>query len=72
MTFLRATRTARTRAFWDGLVADHTGAPSALQELARGDSSVVCDGSEARASVAWARRHRAWVEDPVPVWIASE
>jgi hypothetical protein len=54
------------------LAADHTGAPMALQELARGDASVVCDPSEATASLTWARQHPAWLDDSAPVWIAAE
>jgi hypothetical protein len=72
MTFLRARRVIATSGFWAALAADHRGAPMALQELARGDSSVVCDPSEARASLAWACRHPAWLDDPLPVWIATE
>jgi hypothetical protein len=72
MTFLRARRVAATSGFWTALEADHVGAPSALQELARGDASVVCDPSEATASLTWARQHPAWLDDPAPVWIATE
>jgi len=57
--------------FWSALQGAHRGAPLALQELARGDSSVVCDGAEAHASLAWAQRHPAWLEQPAPVWIAT-
>jgi hypothetical protein len=72
MTFLRARRVTATSGFWTALAADHDEAPMALQELARGDSSVVCDASEATASLAWAHRHPAWITDPAPVWIATE
>ena len=71
VTFLRARRRAQARPFWAALEADHAGAPSALQELARGDSSVVCDLAEAAAALAWARRVPGWHEDPAPVWIAG-
>jgi hypothetical protein len=69
VTFLRALRHPLTADFWAALGRDHAGAPSALQELARGDSSVVCDRSEADASLAWARAHWAWTESPQPVEI---
>src|SRR5919199_561844 len=55
MTFLRALRHPLSADFWTALARDHAGAPAALQELARGDSSVVCDLAEAEASLAWAR-----------------
>jgi len=71
VTFLRARRTARAQPFWEALEAGHAGAPSALQELARGDTSVVCDPAEAAAAVACARRVPGWHEDPAPVWIAG-
>jgi hypothetical protein len=71
MTFLRARRCAATADFWSALADDHRGAPAALQELARGDSSVVCDPAEATAAVGWAKTHSAWLDEPAPVWIAS-
>jgi hypothetical protein len=71
MTFLRARRTPQTSRFWAALAEDHRGAPAALQELARGDSSVVCDATEADAALSWARRHSAWLDEPAPVWIAT-
>lgn len=72
MTFLRALRHPLTAAFWDTLARDHASAPAALQELARGDNSVVCDRAEADAALAWARAHWAWTESPQPVAIAVE
>jgi hypothetical protein len=51
MTFLRARRDPATSGFWAALAEDHPGAPDALQELARGGSSVVCDPSEASESL---------------------
>jgi hypothetical protein len=72
VTFLRARRVAATSGFWTALAADHAGAPMALQELACGDASVVCDPSEATASLTWAQRHSVWLDDPAPVWIATE
>ena len=71
MTFLRALRHPLTADFWTALARDHAGAPAALQELARGDSSVVCDLAEAEASLAWARAHWAWTESPQPVTVVS-
>jgi hypothetical protein len=71
MTFLRAHRVPATAAFWAALAKDHRGAPAALQEPARGDSSVVCDPAEAAAAVSWARRHSAWLEEPAPVWVGT-
>jgi len=71
VTFLRARRTVQARPFWDALAADHAGAPGTLQELARGDTSVVCEPAESAAALAWARRVPGWHEDPAPVWIAS-
>ena len=64
--------TTATSGFWAALAEDHRGAPAALQELARGDSSVVCNPSEASESLRWAREHLSWVADPAPVWIATE
>src|SRR3954462_12174108 len=52
VTFLRALRHPLTAPFWQAVERDYAGAPNALQELARGDSSVVCDSDEARASLA--------------------
>jgi hypothetical protein len=72
VTFLRAVRHSLTATFWDALARDHAGAPPALQELARGDESVVCDKAEAEASLVWARAHWAWTESPQPVAIAVE
>ena len=72
MTFLRARRTPATAAFWSALSAENSDAPAALQQLARGDDSVVCNISEANTSLTWARQHEAWTENPEPVWIASE
>jgi hypothetical protein len=72
VTFLRARREPATKRFWIALAGDHRGAPAALQELARGDSSVVCDPAEASESLRWARAHVAWIDDPAPVWIATE
>lgn len=69
--FLRALRHPLTAPFWDALARDHHGAPNALQELARGDTSVVCDHDEAEASLEWARRHWAWTESPQAVRIES-
>jgi hypothetical protein len=68
---LRARRTPETSRFWAALAEDHRGAPAALQELARGDRSVVCDATEATAALSWARRHRAWVDEPAPVCVAT-
>jgi hypothetical protein len=56
---------------WAALAKDHREAPAALQELARGDSSVVCHPAEAGAAVSSARRHGAWLEEPAPVWIGA-
>jgi hypothetical protein len=61
----------RTSGFWAALAEDHHGAPAALQELARGDSSVVCDVTEAAAALSCAQRHSAWRDEPAPVWIAT-
>jgi hypothetical protein len=66
MTFLRARRTPETSGFWAALAEDHRGAPAALQELARGDSSVVCDVTEATAALSCAQRHSAWRDEPAP------
>jgi len=71
MTFLRAHRSPETSGFWAAIAADHRGAPAALQELARGDFSVVCDPAEAAAAMSWAQRHSAWLDEPAPVWIAT-
>jgi hypothetical protein len=71
MTFLRARRTPETSRFWAALAEDHRGAPAALQELARGDSSVVCDATEAAAALSWARRHRHSGDEPTAAWIAT-
>lgn len=71
MTFLRARREPATAAFWVAVAADHRGAPAALQELARGDNSVVSVPDEAEESVAWATRHPAWTWSPAPVWIET-
>jgi hypothetical protein len=46
-------------------------ASAALQELARSDSSVVCDPAEAAEAVSWARRHSAWLDEPAGLWIAT-
>jgi hypothetical protein len=72
VTFLRARREPATKQSWIALAGDHGGVPAALQELARGDSSVVCDPAEASESLRWARAHVAWIDDPAPVWIATE
>jgi hypothetical protein len=32
----------------------------------------VCDPAEASESLRWARAHVAWIDDPAPVWIATE
>lgn len=69
MQFLRKHLDERTAGFWEQLRADHVGAPAALQELARGDVSVVCDVEEAEASLAWARAHAAWTEEPAPLFV---
>jgi hypothetical protein len=71
MTFLRARRSPETSGFWAAIAEDHRGAPAALQELAHGDSSVVCDRAEAAAAMSWAQRHSAWLDEPAPVWIAT-
>jgi hypothetical protein len=71
MTFLRARRDQATSAFWAALAEDHRGAPAALQGLALGDSSVVCESAEAAAAMRWARCHSAWTDAPAPVWIAT-
>jgi len=60
-----------TATFWDALARDHDDGPNALQELARGDNSVVCDRDEAQASLEWARRHWAWTESPQPVYVEN-
>jgi hypothetical protein len=70
VTFLRAIRHLLTDDFWRAVALEHADAPPAMRELARGDSSVVCDRAEADASLAWARAHRAWTESPAPVSIA--
>ena len=72
MTFLRARRTPATSSFWAALAEDHRGAPAALQGLAQGDTSVVCEPAEAAAALTWAQRHSAWLDEPAPVWIANE
>jgi hypothetical protein len=72
VTFLRALRHPLTAPFWQAVERDHAGAPNALQELGRGDSSVVCDSDEARASLEWARRHWAWTQSAQPVYVATE
>jgi hypothetical protein len=71
VTFLRALRHTLTATFWDALARDHAGAPAALQGLARGDSSVVCDPAEAHASLESARRHWAWTESLQPVSVGT-
>jgi hypothetical protein len=71
MAFLRADRNPETSWFWEVLAREHSGASAALQELAPGDSSVVCDPAEAAAAVSWARRHSAWLDEPARVWVAT-
>jgi hypothetical protein len=71
VTLLRAVRHPLTADFWDALARNHANAPAALQELARGDSSVVCDQAEADASLGWARGHWAWTESPQAVTIET-
>lgn len=62
MWFLR--RTDEHPAFWETVGRD---APGALQELARGDRSVVLDRPEGEEAIAWARAQPAWREDQPPV-----
>lgn len=67
--FLRARRNELTQRFWQELYEDElAAAPAAMQELAKGDRSVVCDRGEAEASLDWARRHPCWADDPAPVY----
>jgi hypothetical protein len=51
------------------LERDHQGAPSAIQELARGDISVVCTPPEANAALEWARNQPLWSDDTPAVAI---
>ncbi len=71
MTFLRKRHIESTARFWAALEADHEDAPAALQELARGDTSVVCDEHEANEALDWGSRHPEWVDQPAPVYIAD-
>ncbi|HEX8156122.1 MAG TPA: hypothetical protein VF526_01945 [Solirubrobacteraceae bacterium] len=52
MTFLRRVAAGRRAVFWEAVAENDAGVPVTLQELARGDSSVVCDAAEAAASMA--------------------
>jgi hypothetical protein len=52
VTFLRRVAAGRRAVFWEAVAENHAGVPATLQELARGDSSVVCDAAEAAASMA--------------------
>ena len=71
MTFLRSRRNELTARFWAELETASEDAPAALQELARGDRSVVVDRVEADAGMAFARSHPAWLEDPAPVYVVE-
>jgi uncharacterized protein with PIN domain len=71
MTYLRWQGVPATAACWVALSKDHREAPAASQEVARGDSSVVCDPAEAAAAASLARRHSAWLEEPAPMWIGT-
>ena len=54
-----------------GRVADYPhGAPGIVRELLT-SRSFVCDPVEAEQALAWAREHRAWIEDSAPLTIAD-
>jgi hypothetical protein len=63
VTFLMKRLNRYTEEFWAELERDHQGAPSAIQELARGDISVVCTLPEAHAALEWARNQPLWSDD---------
>jgi hypothetical protein len=67
MTYLRARRNDLTSLFWADLAEDldvnrarRADVPNAIDELARGDISVVCDPQDAEAALAWARAQPYW------------
>jgi hypothetical protein len=63
VTFLMKRLNRYTEEFWTELERGHQGAPSAIQELARGDISVVCTLPEANAALQWARNQPLWSDD---------
>jgi hypothetical protein len=71
MTCLMKRLNRYTDEFWAQLERDHQGAPSAIQELARGDISVVCTLPEANAALGWARNQPLWSDDTPAVAIEN-
>jgi hypothetical protein len=69
VTFLMKRLNRYTEEFWADLERDHEGAPPAIQELARGDISVVCTPPEAHRALEWARDQRLWSDDTPAVAI---
>jgi hypothetical protein len=60
-----------TDEFWAELEREHRGAPSAIQELARGGISVVCTLPKANAALEWARNQPLWSDDTPAVAIEN-
>jgi hypothetical protein len=71
VTFLMKRLNRYTEEFWAELERDHQGAPPAIQELARGDISVVCTLPEANAAMQWAHNQPLWNDDAPAVAIES-